>query len=136
MSFDEIKTLANNWIRPRLLERKSIFEKGVQARLGEVVARGQMPSHSTYEALEDLARKELYALADIFIQAYGAGYKKCSVGVSRLQLQQLREEIDRAFVDVLVDIRGTIKSIPGMVSEGRPDVTDLRWPVVDKIMSE
>jgi len=138
MALGEIKQLSDNWIRPRMDERMQEFSRRVQQKLRDLATKGLTPtSPHIYQGLLDLAREELELRGRIVCEGYERVLRTLDCDMPRGLEVEIRAELETWMVNTAVQVRDVLRPIQESrkLTNG-PELTDLRWPVVNKVAAE
>jgi hypothetical protein len=133
----DIKTLAENWVKPRLEECRLAFPRGVQAKLAEFAARGTAISPVAYAAVEKLAYQEVERCGQLFLSGYKEAFAAVSDPISAATLDQMKAGLDALLSSESARVLKTIRYVRDVCKpSATKDSVELRTRTQQKLVAE
>lgn len=137
MTFDQIRTLAENWAAPRLEEQRLAFPRAVQAVLGEASSRNMVHSGPTYVAVENLAHREVEQRGQLMLEGYKQALAATSDTIPQALTAEIKQKLDAALLKEATDVHDGIQYVRESIKPARAkDAAELRVRPMQKLTAE
>jgi hypothetical protein len=133
----DIKTLAEDWFKPRLEECREAFPRAVQRKLAEFAARGTARSPVAYVAVENLASQEVERCGQLFLAGYKEAFAAVSDPISPAILDQIKAGLDALLSFESARVLKTIQYVRDVCKPSTTkDAVELRARTQQKLVAE